>query len=236
VLAVTARVRENLGVSDQSRCTALLQGGARRRSVVVAGTEFCQHHGALAAKHGAEAVKRGEHLPGRRKRTVQQPVLAETAAAAARNGGSVIDPASVRPRLAAAAAENVDDLRRVLLETATGANKQLWATITRKHCERVGRYEVIVPDNKVRLDAVQALLHESFGRPGQAEPQPTPPLPSTVEQLSWEQTVLVFATHFAGEIDAVIDGGGVALRERLAGLSSDERRALRDAPLELDAA
>jgi hypothetical protein len=122
---------------------------------------------------------------------------------------------------------------------ATGANKQLWATITCKHCERVGRYEVIVPDNKIRLDAVQAQLHESFGRPGQAEPQPTPPLPSTVEQvggLSWEQTVLVFATHFAGEIDAVIDSGGLALRERLAGLSSDERRALRDALLELDAA
>ena len=38
-----------------------------------------------------------------------------------------------------------------VLETATGANKQLWATITCKHCDRAGRYEITVPDNKVRL-------------------------------------------------------------------------------------
>jgi hypothetical protein len=28
----------------------------------------------------------------------------------------------------------------------------------RKHCGRAGRYEITVPDNKVRLDAIQALL------------------------------------------------------------------------------
>src|SRR5262249_60142372 len=35
-----------------------------------------------------------------------------------------------------------------------GANKQLWATITCEHCDCVGRYEITVPDNEVRLDLV----------------------------------------------------------------------------------
>jgi hypothetical protein len=43
----------------------------------------------------------------------------------------------------------------VLLETATGANKNVWATINCKHCGRAGRSEITVPDNKVRLDAIR---------------------------------------------------------------------------------
>src|SRR6185369_8348038 len=101
-------------------------------------------------------------------------VLAETIETTANNGSATIDLASVRPRLAEAAAASLDDIRRVLVETATGANKNVWATINCKHCDRAGRYEITVPDNKVRLDAIQALLHESLGRPGQAEAQPAP--------------------------------------------------------------
>jgi hypothetical protein len=137
-------------------------------------------------------------------------VVAEEAVPAASNGGGMVDPSSVRPRLAEAAAESLEDIRRVLLETATGANRQLWATISCKHCGRAGRYEITVPDNKVRLDAIQALLHESLGRPGQAEAQPVPALPATVEQaraLSWDQLSLVFATQFAEEIGSVLDRG-----------------------------
>jgi hypothetical protein len=80
-----------------------------------------------------------------------------------------------------------------------------------------GRYEITVPDNKVRLDAIQALLHESLGRPGQAEAQPAPILPVTVEQaraLSWNQLTLVFATEFADEIGSVVNGGGDDLLRR----------------------
>jgi hypothetical protein len=90
-----------------------------------------------------------------------------------------------------------------------------------------------VPDNKARLDAIQALLHESLGRPGQAEAQRVPALPASAEQvrkLSWDQMTLVFATQFAGEIAAVMHGDGDAvLRERLAALGPDERRRLREA-------
>jgi hypothetical protein len=141
----------------------------------------------VAAEHGAEGVKRGDHLPAPRTRVVQAAVTAEEVAPSRMNGG-LVDPSSVRPRLAEAAAESLEDIRRVLLETATGANKNLWATISCKHCGRAGRYEITVPDNKVRLDAIEALLHESLGRPGQAEAQPAPALPATIEQvrrLSW---------------------------------------------------
>src|SRR5262249_1099565 len=142
------------------------------------------------------------------------------------------DPASVRPRLAEAAAASLDDIRRVLLETATGANRNLWATINCKHCGRAGRYEISVPDNKVRLDAVQALPHDAVGRPGQAWAQAPPSLPRTAQQvrsMSWDQMTLVFATQFADEIASVATDGELLLRERLASLGPDERRLLRDA-------
>ena len=205
--------------------------------MVVAGTEFCQHHNVVAGEHGAEAVKLGEYLPRRRKREVQAPVIAGAAVPTATAAGNVADPASVRPRLAEAAAASLEDIRRVLLDTATGANKQLWTTIRCKHCDRAGRYEITVPDNKVRLDAVQALLHEAFGRPGQAEAQVAPSLPRTAElarSLSWDQATLVFATHFADEIPSVASGGDGLLRSRLGLLSRDERRLLREALDELE--
>jgi hypothetical protein len=220
------------GVSEHLRCAALLHAGKRCRSVAVEGSEFCQHHNVVAAEHGAEAVKLGRHLPARRQRQVQAPVRADPAAPTATANGTVADPASVRPRLAEAAAASLEDIRRVLLETATGANKQLWATITCKHCERAGRYEITVPDNKVRLDAVQALLHEALGRPGQAEAQPAASLPKTadaVRSMRWDQLTLVFATQFADEIAAVASGGDGLLRKRLASLGEAERRVLRQA-------
>jgi hypothetical protein len=165
-------------------------------------------------------------------------VTAEGVAPTATGNGAA-DPASVRPRLAEAAAASLEDILRVLLETATGANKQLWATITCKHCSRAGRYEITVPDNKVRLDAVQALLHESLGRPAQAEAQTAAPaFPRTAEQarsLSWEQATLVFATHFAEEITSLVSDGDELLQTRLASLGEQERRVLRQALDELAA-
>jgi hypothetical protein len=230
-LAVAALESDNPGMSEHARCVALLQSGERCRSVAVTGSEFCEHHDKVAGEHGAEAVRLGKHLPARRKRQVQGPVAAEVVRSTA-SGNGAADPASVRPRLAEAAAASVEEIRRVLLETATGANKQLWATITCKHCDRPGRYEITVPDNKVRLDAVQALLHEALGRPGQAEAQPAASLPKTadaVRSMSWDQMTLVFATHFANEVAAVASGGDELLRKRLALLGVDERRVLRQA-------
>jgi len=216
----------------------MLHGGQRCRSVALDGTEFCQHHDDVAAERGADAVKRGEHLPVRRKRQVQVPVVAQAPESATSGNGSGVDPASVRPRLAEAAAASLDDIRCVLVETATGANREMWATINCKHCGRAGRYEITVPDNKVRLDAVQALLHEALGRPGQAEAQPAPRMPSSVEAveaMGWEEMQEVFAATYADEIAAAQQHGGKAVvREKLAVLSAGERRALREALDELE--
>ena len=121
----------------------------------------------------------------------------------------------------------------MLLETATGANKQLWATITCKHCDRAGRYEVTVPDNKVRRDAVQALLHEALGRPGQAQEPSTPRLPESaaaIASMSWQDMQQFAATLFLDDLVAVQrDGGEALLRERVAALGDEQRRLLREA-------
>jgi hypothetical protein len=123
----------------------------------------------------------------------------------------------------------------VLLETATGANKEMWATINCKRCGRSGRYEITVPDNKVPLDAVQTLLHEALGRPGQADAQPEASFPRTaVRSMSWDQMTLVFATQFADEIASIAHDGDGRLLERLARLGADERRMLREALDELE--
>jgi hypothetical protein len=85
-----------------------------------------------------------------------------------------------------------------------------------KHCGRAGRYEVTVPDNKVRLDAVQALLHEALGRPRQAEPQQGASFPGSAHEVrltSWDQMTLVFATQFAAEIAAVSGDGNAGCCE-----------------------
>jgi hypothetical protein len=79
---------------------------------------------------------------------------------------------------------------------------------------------------------VQALLHESLGRPGQAESAPSGPLPRTAEELrklSWAQMNLIFATQFATEISAVTSSGDKLLRQRLECLNEEQRRVLRKA-------
>jgi hypothetical protein len=83
----------------------------------------------------------------------------------------------------------------------------------------------------VRLDAVQALLHDALGRPGQAETPPAPSLLQTVEQvrsMSWDQMTLVFASQFADEIASLAEGGDGLLWQRLAALGPAERRVLRE--------
>jgi hypothetical protein len=226
------------------RCAALLHGGARCRSVVVPGEAFCPHHMTLVEEHGEEALRRGEHLAPRRSarklRAVREPIVAATVETRAETGNGRADPASVRPLLAEAAAASIEDIRRVLVETATGANKQVWATVTCKHCDRQGRYEVVLPDYRVRLDAVEALLREGLGRVAQSEPAAAPRLPQTIEQaqnMSWHDMCLVFAAEFAGELEALRDGNLEALlRDRLACLGEGARRLLREALLDSERA
>jgi hypothetical protein len=151
----------------------------------------------------------------------------------ARNGAGMVTPSDVRPRLAAAAAANLSELERVLLDAATGATRQAWTTITCKHCERQGRYEVVIPDYCVRLDAVEKLLQQGLGRAREAQDAPVSQVPavtSDVLKLGW-QDLQRFAATFC--IDDLVRlhrrGADTLLQERVAELSDAERRVLREA-------
>ena len=149
------------------------------------------------------------------------------------NGNGSVSPADVRPRLAEAAAANLSELERVLVETATGANRQVWATIGCKHCGREGRYEISIPDYRVRLDAVEKLLQQGLGRPREAEDDRVPRLPenaAAVERMSWRDQQRLADVLLVEEIAAVAHDGGEALvGERIAALSESGRRLLHNA-------
>jgi hypothetical protein len=143
------------------------------------------------------------------------------------------DPASVRPSLARAAAENVEALKDSLLEAAAAATKPVWITVECSGCGERSRIEAPIADTRTRIAAIELLLREGLGRTPQAEEAPRPSMPNTVEQvqaMSWEQMQYVFAACYAEEIGAVLREGGEALLcERLSRLSEDERRLLQQA-------
>jgi hypothetical protein len=56
-----------------------------------------------------------------------------------------------------------------------------------------------------------------------------------VKAMSWTDLQTVFAVAFTSEITAVSERGIEALRERVAALSEDERRLLREALHEIEA-
>jgi hypothetical protein len=229
-------------MTEHSVCAAVLRSGARCRSVTISGTDFCSPHLALVAEYGEDALRRGEYPRRRRGSALVRVVSGETSSSPETNaviasGNGRTQPADVRPRLAEAAAANLSELERVLVETATGANRLVWATIGCKHCGREGRYEIEVPDNRVRLDAVEKLLQQGLGRAREAEESRIPRLPDSpaaVEGMSSSDMQRLADVLAAEQIAAVARNGEEALlRERIATLSDDGRQLLRDA---LDAA
>jgi hypothetical protein len=201
---------------------------------VADGSEFCVHHTKLAATHGPDIVKQG--MPRRRAAgTSSEPVILpvdEAVAVETITDNRVIDPATVRPRLAAAAAEGLEEIRKTLLDAATGAVRDHWVTFECGDCGSRKRVEVPVPDVRARVAAIELLLREGLGRPPQAEEAPAPRLPTTaaaVTAMSWDELQILSATIFAEEIASVAEGGDGLLRERLASLGHDQRRLLREA-------
>ncbi len=75
----------------------------------------------------------------------------------------------VRPALAHTAAEEVETIRRVLLEAATSTTRETWVTCTCPECGKGFRQEISVPDHGARIKAVETLLREGLGRVGKAE-------------------------------------------------------------------
>ena len=100
-------------------------------------------------------------------------------------------------------------------------------------CGKKQRVEVLVPDVRSRVAAIELLLREGLGRPPQAEEAASPRLPKTVkaiEKLGWDDMQAIFAAQFASEIEAVTERGGeAALRERVAALDDGQRELLREA-------
>jgi hypothetical protein len=169
------------------RCAALLRDGRACERTVVEGSEFCVHHDRLLAEHGADALKQG--LPRRKQaRSSWQPTIVttssdepETNSDPAGTERRSVDPATVRPRLAAAAAESVEDIQRTLLDAATSASKPAWVEFECTDCGKRKRVEVPVPDVRARVAAIELLLREGLGRPAQAEEPAFPPQLSRTE-------------------------------------------------------
>jgi len=136
-------------------------------------------------------------------------------------------PAAVRPALALTAAEEVETIRRVLLEAATSTSRESWATGTCPECGKSFRQEVSVPDHGARIKAIETLLREGLGRVGEADIQPPAPQSvADVQALSWIDLNLVVATEFASSIEAVVADGDGALRAVLAKWEPDTREVL----------
>jgi hypothetical protein len=119
----------------------LLRDGRACERTVVEGSEFCVYHDRLLAEHGADALKQG--LPRRKQaRSSWRPTIVATRSAEHEptgNGSAAherrsVDPATVRPRLAEAAAESVEDIQRTLLDAATSALKPAWVEFECTDC------------------------------------------------------------------------------------------------------
>ena len=210
---------------------------------MVEGSEFCVHHDRLLAEHGADALKQG--LPRRKQaRGHWQPTILAVSAdeiAVSSEGPTAsdrrsADPSTVRPRLAEAAAENVDDIRRTLLDAATSASKPAWVEFECTDCGNRKRVEVPVPDVRARVAAIELLLREGLGRPAQAEePASLPQLPRSEAEaraLDWDQLKALVVAY--PEIEYLPEAKRKQwLVSRWVGLTQAERDSFRAA---LDAA
>ena len=214
-------------------CRAKLRDGSACRSVATTDDGFCDYHAAMASELGADAVVEGK-LGKRRNARERVPVLAESEPFEL-NSSSPSSPAAVRPALALTAAEEVETIRRVLLEAATSTTRETWATCTCPECGKSFRQEISVPDHGARIKAIETLLREGLGRVGEADViEPT--MPSSVDEvknLSWDELNLVFAMSHAPEIRAVVERGGDALRSELEKWGPDERAAFARALAEV---
>jgi hypothetical protein len=196
---------------------------------VSAAGDLCEHHARLAADLGRETVVNGEHAK-RRSARQRIPVVAETEPLELTSQTSA-RPSAVRPALALTAAEEVETIRRVLLEAATNTTRESWATCTCPECGRSFRQEISIPDHGARIKAVETLLREGLGRVGEAE-IPVPQMPNTVaevEAMSWTDMKLVFAIAYTQAIRAFVDQGDDALRSELERWEPEARKAVANA-------
>ncbi len=206
-------------------CAARLRDGSECRSVPVRG-DLCEHHARLAGELGRETVLNGDHIKTRSARQ-RIPVNAESEPLKHRSHASD-RPSAVRPALAVTAAEEVETIRRVLLEAATNTSRQSWATCTCPECGKGFRQEISVPDHGARIKAVETLLREGLGRVGEAEVA-EPRMPRSVAEvnaLSWEEMKFIFAISYAQAISAFVEDGDQAFRTEVERWEPEAREAV----------
>ena len=144
-------------------------------------------------------------------------------------------PYCVRPALALTAAEEVETIRRVLLEAATSTTCDTWATCTCPECGKGFRQEISVPGHGARVKAVETLLREGLGRVGEAEVV-EPKVPQSVEELrnlSTAELELMVALGYAAQIRAIVDDGDDALRLEVERWEPEARTAVARALAEV---
>ncbi len=137
-------------------------------------------------------------------------------------------PSGVRPALALTAAEEVETIRRVLLEAATNTSRESWATCTCPECGKAFRQEISVPDHGARIKAIETLLREGLGRVGEAE-VPEPVMPTSVAEvvaMGWGEMKLVFAISHAHAIGAFVEHGDDAVRAEVERWEPEARAAV----------
>jgi hypothetical protein len=114
------------------RCAALLRDGQPCGRTVAVGSAFCVHHTKLLATVDAETMRQGRTPKPRAVKKQKLHVVAESAVEDTTTAGVVAvenaDPTTVRPSLAVAAAENVEQLTASLLEAAGSAVTPVWLT------------------------------------------------------------------------------------------------------------
>jgi hypothetical protein len=100
------------------------------------------------------------------------------------------DPSTVRPSLAAAAAENLEALKESLLTAAGSAVKPAWITVECSSCGERSRVEAPVPDVRARVAAIELLLREGLDRPATADEPATLRMPTSLDalrEMGWEE-------------------------------------------------
>ena len=102
--------------------------------------DLCEHHARLEEELGRETVVNGSHTK-RRSARERISVTAETEPLKLTSHESP-RPSAVRPALALTAAEEVETIRRVLLEAATNTTRESWATCSCPECGKSFRQEI----------------------------------------------------------------------------------------------
>jgi hypothetical protein len=195
--------------------------------------DLCEHHARLADELGRDSVVNGDYSKRRNARQrIPVVVEAEPFELASQTSSR---PSAVRPALALTAAEEVETIRRVLLEAATSTSRESWATCTCPECGKSFRQEISVPDHGARIKAVETLLREGLGRVGESEVV-EPKMPTSfdeIEAMTDRELNLLMALTYATEIHAVVENGEDTLRLELEKWAPDIRETLARALAEV---